>query len=455
MSPAPKPVVVLLVDNRTRDLAVASLIAHHLRKLGVTAQLQPLESYQAVLAAFRPAMVVTNHLTASHLVRWSHRLHELGVLVGVLPNEGISYDPDDLRFMAGRYHNHAHIDHFFTWNEPHRDALREAGFGRGTQIHTVGVPRFDFYFPPWSGLFTRANDTARSGGRHRVLVCTNFVFAKFSDLPKVEGEKFLQVWRRVPKYQRQDPWHLVEVNRRARQRSLEFLTQLATAPELDLVLRPHPLEHADFFYRWAETLPADQRARIQFDATSNITQLILGCDLEISCETCTTALESWIAGKPTVELTFDRHPDYFHPDIGTLNHLCGDPGEVIATVRRALKDRPSPEIQTARAAHLARWCHAPAGDSAEKIARIMATACASRPSMRPGLSLTDRRRGMKLKALNAVGLRYHFDPLLKVKVALFPEAYRLKSAVYRKSISPRDVWLAQAELHDCLGRSAQ
>jgi surface carbohydrate biosynthesis protein len=189
--------VALLVDNRTRDLAVSVLIAHHLGQLGVEAELQPLEAYRAVLAAFKPAMVVINHLTASHLVRWSHRLKELGVLVAVLPNEGLIYDADDLRFAAGRYHNHAHIDHFFTWNEAHRDALYAAGFNNRTQIHLVGVPRFDFYFQPWSRLF------ARDGVPHprpQVLCCTNFVFAKFQDLPRIEGEKFLQVFRRMPNW---------------------------------------------------------------------------------------------------------------------------------------------------------------------------------------------------------------------------------------------------------------
>ncbi|MBM3728774.1 MAG: hypothetical protein FJW40_25520, partial [Acidobacteria bacterium] len=415
MSAPVRPVVVLLVDNRTRDLAVASLLAHHLRQLGVEPQLQPLEAYQGVLAAYRPAMVVTNHLTASHLVRWSHRLHALGVLVGVLPNEGISYDPDDLRFMAGRYHNHAHIDHFFTWNEPHRHALQEAGFTSGTQIHVVGVPRFDFYFPPWSRLFAPTQRPAVPTARRRVLCCTNFVFAKFRDLPRVEGEKFLQVWRRVPKYQRADPWQLVEINHRARQQSLAFFEALLAAPDLEVLLRPHPLEDASFFRRWADRLPAELRSRLQFDSASNITKLILECDVEVSCETCTTAMESWIAGKPTVELTFERHPAYFHPEIGALNHLCGAPAEVVATVRQALAAPPASAIQALRAAHLHTWCNTPAGDSAERIAKIIAAAVARPAGTFAGLTLTDHRRALKLKALNTLGLPYHYDPVLPLK----------------------------------------
>jgi len=40
-------------------------------------------------------------------------------------------------------------------------------------------------------------------------------------------------------------------------------------------------------------LPTEQRARDALDASSALTPIILGCGLEISCETCSTALESW------------------------------------------------------------------------------------------------------------------------------------------------------------------
>ena len=441
--------VALLVDNRTRDLAVSVLIAHHLGQLGVEAELQPLEAYRAGLAAFKPAMVVINHLTASHLVRWSHRLKELGVLVAVLPNEGLIYDADDLRFAAGRYHNHAHIDHFFTWNEAHRDALYAAGFNNRTQIHLVGVPRFDFYFQPWSRLF------ARDGVPHprpQVLCCTNFVFAKFQDLPRIEGEKFLQVFRRMPKYQ--NPWELVEVNHRCRQRSLQFFEKLLAASQFDVLLRPHPHEDANFYRVWAERLPADLRSRLRIDNTTNITRLILECDVEVSCESCTTALESWIAGKPTVELTFERHPSYFHPDVGALNNLCEDPAQLAKMVEKALHEPPPASVQAARREHLRQWCNAPSGKSAEAIAGIIHRAVSdARPSF-GSLTASDYRRGLTLRAFNSVGWRCNYDPLLFLKRRLFPGAYAIKQHVHEKAIIPRDVSEARLQLKQALDSPA-
>jgi surface carbohydrate biosynthesis protein len=180
-----RPRIVLLVDDKKRDLAGVTLIAHQLDRQGVDCILEPLEAFRAVLAAYRPAMVIFNHLSASHLVDWSKRLARMGVLVGVLPNEGIAYDLDQLRFGAQRHHSGAHIDYFFCWNGVHRGALLEAGVGERARVELVGVPRFDFYFEPYSRAFRPERTTPRE--RQKILLCTNFAFAKFRDLPPIQA----------------------------------------------------------------------------------------------------------------------------------------------------------------------------------------------------------------------------------------------------------------------------
>ena len=176
-----RPRVVVLVDSRLRDLAVATLIAHHLDRLGVDCFLEPLEAYRAVLGAYRPNLILFNHLTAGHLVAYSKRLAGMGVLTAVLPNEGILYDPYDLKFSAGAHHSGAHIDYFFCWNEPHRAAIVENALP-GAHVEAIGVPRFDFYFEPWSRAFRVAGRRPRS--RPRILLCTNFLYAWFWKRPR-------------------------------------------------------------------------------------------------------------------------------------------------------------------------------------------------------------------------------------------------------------------------------
>jgi len=56
-----------------------------------------------------------------------------------------------------------------------------------------------------------------------------------------------------------------------------------------------------------------------------------------------------------------------------------------------------------------------------------------------GLTLTDHRRALKLKALNTLGLPYHYDPVLPLKRTLLPNRYAAKQSTLAKAITPADV----------------
>jgi surface carbohydrate biosynthesis protein len=447
-----QPCVVLLVDSKVRDLPVAALLAHHLEKRGVRARLEPLEAYQGALAAHRPRMIVFNHLTASHLAAYSRRLHEMGVLTAVLPNEGIFYDADDLVFNSGRYHAQAHIDCFFCWNHVHAQALREHGGQAKTRIEVIGVPRFDFYFAPWSRLY--APPPRQPGERPVILLCTNFATAHYWELPRSEGDKFFAAWKdRIPRYR--NYWKSIEAHFKGRQKALKFLQALLEADRWQVVLRPHPREDAAFYSRWLAELPLTQQRQVHLDATSNITSLILGCDVEISCETCTTALESWIAGKPTIELLMERDPLWYYEEPSACNVPCAQPEELPGLVEAALTHGVSPPLMEKRRAHLAKWCHSPDGHAAEKMADIIAATLARTPAPDwSKLNFRDRRRAWKWQVTQAMDQPYHYDPLLALKHQVWPERYRVKYFSQRKGIRPSEAHNMQRQIEACLDGKA-
>jgi surface carbohydrate biosynthesis protein len=432
-----RPRAVVLVDDKKRDLPLAALIAHHLDAQGVECILEPLEAYRAVLAAYQPAMIVFNHLTASHLVAYSRRLAGMGVLTAVLPNEGIDYNADQRRFNSGRHHSGAHIDHFFCWNEVNRDEMFGLGQWKDTKIEVVGVPRFDFYFEPWSRAFDAPRP--RRAGKPKVLLCTNFQVARFWELPRREADKFFAAWKhRIPAYA--DYWNAVEDHHKASLRVFDFAAALVASGRFDVTLRPHPREDAVRYAQWIASLPPEQRSNVTLDATSNISTLILDTDLEISCETCTTALESWVAGKPTVELVFFRNPMFYEVEHAAANTPCEDPAALPGLVERILKNDESPEVLARRRRHLQKWCNSPDGHSAEHVATVIAKAVhAAKPVDWGGLRAEDRRRATKLKLLRNLNLAYHFDPLMPVKLRVNRGRYAIKNYAYQKSIKPRDV----------------
>ena len=75
--------VVILVDNKIRDIERRGADCTSPRNMNVRCHLEPLEAFRAAVGAYRPGMIIFNHLNASHLASWSRRLAELGVLVGV------------------------------------------------------------------------------------------------------------------------------------------------------------------------------------------------------------------------------------------------------------------------------------------------------------------------------------------------------------------------------------
>jgi surface carbohydrate biosynthesis protein len=438
---------VILVDHKNRDLLGAALIAHHLEKRGVKTHLESLESYHSCLAAHAPDLILFNHINSSHLVKYSRRLHDLNVLTAVLTNEGIHYDNEVLLYNSGRFHKGSHMDFYFCWNENHQKALKEVGpGGDNTRIEVAGVPRFDFYKEPWSRLHKLPPRPA--GSRPKLLLCTNLAMARYENLAEADAAQFFAPFRRVSMYN--DYKAVIDYHVRFRRKVVLYLTELAKDGRFDIILRPHPREVADFYVEAMKDWSAEMRERVTIDSTSNITSLILNSDLEISCETCTTAMEAWIAGKPSVELVFERHPAFFHEEQAHLNALCDDPAKVVGIVEEALKNPEQAHMQEGRRQHLAKWCSSPDGHASEKLAAMLAEAIHAKPPTKRDFTFNEKRKAAKLKMLKAFDLAYNFDPFLWLKRRILPKNYATKKFVYDKTITPSDVARARKRLADAM-----
>lgn len=434
--------VVLLVDDRRRDLLVASLLAFQLRARGVECLLEPLEAYQGVLAGHRPDLIVFNHVTASHLVAYTQRLARMNVLTAVVLNEGLCYDEEERAFNAQKHHQGAHLDFFFCWNQPLADALRQTGFP-GTRIEVVGNPRHDFYFPPWSEAFTDYRKPVN--GKPLLLLCTNFGLAELFELPRSEVDKFFAPWKdRIP-YLR-DYFEIVATHHRYREKVLPHLGALLASEKFNVILRPHPRERVSYYNQWIAQLPLRQRALLQVDGETNITSLLLAADLAIGCENCNTTLEAWIAGKPALELIFEKHPVLYTEAVAKLSPHCADPARLVEAVEHELARPAQAPFAEGRQRHLARWCNSPAGTTTGRIADFIAEAVQNKPAGDwSQLTLTDRRRAAKLMLMRAIDEPYHFNPFQKLKARLNPR-HKTKLKAYGKAVKPSEVRRARAQI---------
>jgi hypothetical protein len=119
----------------------------------------------------------------------------------------------------------------------------------------------------------------------------------------------------------------------------------------------------------------------------------------------------------------------------------------VPLIRQILAKGEPPQILAARRRHLTKWCHTSDGASCQRLATLIARAVKEKPPADwSRLSASDRRRGLKLKFLHNLGLAYHFDPLMPVKLRLNRGRYTIKYHSYEKAIRPADVRQARLQL---------
>ncbi|MEG3637843.1 surface carbohydrate biosynthesis protein [Magnetococcus sp. PR-3] len=438
--------VVLLVDDRKRDLNSLALIAQHLKKQGIDCYLQPLEAFRASLSAFKPHMIVFNHLVASHLADFSQRMSQMGVKVGVLPNEGLMYDKEEMAYNAGRFHSNAHMDIFFCWHKAFKQALEESGFGETTRLEVVGVPRFDLCFEPWVNIYETAPPP--EGEQPLVLFCTRFVYAKYADMPPEAGDALFANWKDKISYYK-DYWSIINGNHASRAKAMAYLKRLAESGKFRLILRPHPREDLQFYLDFLAALPADVAKRVSFDPDSPIAALIHRSDLVMTCEKCTTGLESWVVNRPTMTLVFDRHPMFYSDEHAQMDCICEDLDDVVAMTEAQMVDGAQANFEGERHAHLKEWCGNLDGDSTEKIADLIAQTLQGAPEPDwSQLTSRDRSRGWKLQLKNLFNHHYAHDYLLSIKRLFKRSAYHQRWLTHTKTIRPSDVKQAKQLLDE-------
>ena len=217
---------------------------------------------------------------------------------------------------------------------------------------------------------------------------------------------------------------------------MNFLRNIAEAGRFSLIVRPHPNE-LDVFYRsWFESLPEEARSNVNIARDDSIYSLIQECDLEISCETCTTAVESWLCRKPTIELIFEKHPMFYHDAIRGLNCECDRAEDIVGKVYEQLADPHQTTYAKKRARHLEYWCASPDGNAAATVAQALARLANDAKPDFSSLSFGEKRRGFKLRCLAGLGKPCNYNPFLSLKAALFPQRYELRSRRLRR-LSPR------------------
>jgi hypothetical protein len=283
------------------------------------------------------------------------------------------------------------------------------------QIVTTGVNRFDFYVEPMRRLLARKSDVEKryglTPGRPIVTWATNFAHAGYA---LKDGEFIQRDWdvrglTKIPGYTDARAYAAADLRsmRDAQQIMLEIFKHF---PQINFVIKTHPAERLDMYLEYLEQCRRAGASNVALVNREYIGDLLNVSSVEIH-RYCTTGLEAWIMGLPTLNFHLtDWHADPSGGgalgDAAQYDHRVSTFEDVRAGLEAYLGGTPvEPRLLAGRREVLSKWLYRLDGQSTARQARaIAAFLAADAPSPRRSLlALGGSARGA-IKRLAQMGV---------------------------------------------------
>lgn len=430
--------IVILIDHKGRDLMGASLIAYHLEKLGYQVHLEPLQAFKASILAWKPCLVILNHIVHENMADFSSQLHQQGILVACLLNEGLCLTDSNLEYMSKPQYSNIHCDLFLTWNERHTQSLIKYRFVHSPeQVVTVGSPRFDFYKHPWNTLFIKK----REHNRINVLINSTFAMAHFYDRPEKEKNSLYKSLGDGQIKETIDYKKLIMAHHEGMLQLPAFIQPLIESDKFNITLRPHPREEITFYQKFIDELSKNQKPHIQINTHDTIQSAIINTDIVINCEDCTTSVEAWICNKPTITLTFSKHPVFFTRTYSEKSPLISEPEKLVSSILKELSSPNQEKYSEDRNLYLQQWLYKVDGNSSLRSANaIHKTIIRQSPAPHYPNTIQNLRRAIKLRFTRTIDEPYNTRIRHIVKRIILGDKgnQSMKYRNYLKAVRPSD-----------------
>ncbi len=366
--------ILIAVDHKWRDLAGHVYAGLLLKQRGHVVHYARNNLEKHYISAIKPDLVVMNHLIPPKKQAFAKFLQRQNIRVVILPTEGMPTLDGMRKHMGGKDCDLSGVDLHFVWNQPMADILRENQTLAADKIVVAGVPRFDFYREPLKSiLLTKAAFLKKYELDPRyplVTFATNFTQASFH----TSNQDFYL--RNAKKYGRDKVFKelygdLGDVPKRdhlSRELFLDaFVTLVRNFPEVNFALKLHPTEDHQFYKDLIRKDLSSSASRVRIIAHEYIWDVLNATAIELN-RSCTTAIESWLLGKPTIEMQLNPDEYYFSPEFASGSDMVRSADELIEKVAYYLAGAAIPQnLLNARDQFLRKWCHSPDGKSTRTV----------------------------------------------------------------------------------------
>lgn len=354
--------ILFLVDFKYRDLPGLVLVKTLLEAKGpyevILVPHVPTIGERIYLRKFRPHMVVFPYYINPVHVSRACRLKENGIGVAVMPTEGTAIVDEARLQLAGKFVDLNPVDIFFVWNQTIADLIRVHQTTSPDRCVVAGVPRFDFYHPRFRTLMLSKQSFCAQYGLNLhwpiVTWTTNFGLVWFAGKPeetanlikrqKEEGLGGSAICGNIP--------DLIERELESRQALTEGVLRIAKLfPKTNVVIKVHPAEEAEWY--------REQIARVGLGNVSIIAQeyiwnVLNSTDILLH-RSCTTAIESWLLDKPTIDLQFGPREWYFAKEFAGGGDVAFSLDDFLSRVRYYLPGGAIPTEQWEARPRIIEW----------------------------------------------------------------------------------------------------
>jgi surface carbohydrate biosynthesis protein len=233
-----------------------------------------------------------------------------------------------------------YVDYYLACGEEDRQNVLEAKLLQEDSIYVIGCPRFDFYAEPYLSrlMEDRATLLGRFGVRSPtgpvILWVTNTTLGHGVQRARVMGHVRYGGWSK-----RELEDEIADHETQYREQSAAILELARRHPNWTFLVKVHPSEPIEPY----QSLPAAV-SNIYCEKNVPIRCALYHADVVVQ-RGCTTASESWMLGKPVVELDLGRYRQAIRADFRAGNESAQDVEQLDRIVQRYLAGAPIPPDQ--------------------------------------------------------------------------------------------------------------
>ncbi len=366
--------ILLICDHKWRDLPnLVALKVTLETQHGHTVTLASGRDRAVLLDLFQPDCVVLNHMNGKGYREIAHRLQDQGVSVVVLPTEGRPSFKELLPFVYGQYTDLSNVDLYLPWSDHVTENMIRLGTISVDRVMTVGNTRFDFYCPPLNKQVLSKEAFCRryhlDPQRPIVTWATQYNYARFLHRNQDFNRRDLAALGVRACYEaagydiERFPEHQFHERLAA---SAAFFQVAQSRPRVQFIIKSHPGEDIAFYQ---ERVKEARQPNVSFVFQEYIWDLINSTDLHLHRH-CTTAVEAWLLGKPTVEMKLDVRTPFAWEEMQAGSDSAQSAADLGDIVDHYLAGHAvAEEMQQRRDAYIEKWFYKVDGRRCQEAAR--------------------------------------------------------------------------------------